>query len=40
MAAVKNVKPAKPQTPVKKVMNKTTPKPMTPPTYRKGGKKM
>jgi len=37
MAAVQNIKPAKPKTPVTPVQNKKTLKPATPPTYKKGG---
>ena len=40
MAAVKNIKPQPPKTPVTPVQNKKTPAPKTPPTYKKGGKKM
>ncbi len=39
MAAVQNKKVAPPKTPVTPVKSKTTPKPMTPPTYKKGGMK-
>jgi hypothetical protein len=39
MAAVKNIKPAPPKTPVTPVKNKKTPPPATPPTYKKGGMK-